>query len=456
MKKNVIWALIAAMFMGGISSCSDDNNDGGGDDDATSAYVIAAVVDDASTLLTTSSLDEGTISSNNGLVSPTGTYWVFYGEKYLYRLNYNQGSAGVSASYELNANGKVVARDNEYSTKRFTTYGTYGDYIITTSAGDRGTEYANADGDLPQGLQIAYIDTKQEVYTSADINAENYLDNGEYVSLAGVLEANGKIYSAVIPMGMSVYGVKEYPDDVVYDDLIKTEDGGSGSGAYVKGELQWTQHPNEAYIAIYNNKNFSNPTLVKTDKISYACGRMRSQYYQTIWAADNGDIYVFSPSFAKTQSDSRQQTTLPAGVMRIKSNATEFDSGYYFDIEAATSGKSFLRCWHLQGDYFLLRMYDKVLTPGMNTTTATSNAMAIYKGESKTFTYVTGLPEASVISSFGNEPFCENGKAYIAVTTTVDSQPAIYKIDVATATATKGATVAATSIAGVGKLTYNE
>ena len=40
--------------------------------------------------------------------------------------------------------------------------------------------------------------------------------------------------------------------------------------------------------------------IAKTDKIGYACGRMRSQYYQTIWAADNGDVYVFSPGYGRT------------------------------------------------------------------------------------------------------------------------------------------------------------
>lgn len=457
MKKNLVWGLATALFTGGLfASCSDDNKTVIDGDTVESTYVISAVVGESSTLLTTSSLDEGTIASNNGLVTPLGSYWVFYKDQYLYRLTYNQGESGGSASYELGNNARVTVRDHEYSTKRFTTYGIYADDIITISAGDRATEHANADGDLPQGLQIAYLNTTNETYSAAEVDAENYLGNGEYVSLAGVLQANNKIYSAVIPMGMSVYGVKEYADKVVYPDLVKTEDGGSASSAYVKGELQWTQHPNEAWVAVYNNKNFSNPTLIKTDKISYACGRYRSQYYQTIWAADNGDVYVFSPSFAKTQIDSRQQTTLPAGVVRIKAGATAFDANYYFNIEAVTNGKSFLRCWHVGGDYFLLRMYDNVLEPGINTVTFTANAMAIYKAESKTLTYVSGLPDASVISSFGNEPFVENGKAYIAVTTTVDDAPAIYKIDIANATATKGATVAATSIAGVGKLSYHE
>ena len=67
---------------------------------------------------------------------------------------------------------------------------------------------------------------------------------------------------------------------------------------------------------------------------------MKSQYYQTIWAADNGDIYVFSPSYAKTMDDARQQTTLDAGVVRIKAGTEEFDPSYYYSIEDQTNGKS--------------------------------------------------------------------------------------------------------------------
>ena len=36
--------------------------------------------------------------------------------------------------------------------------------------------------------------------------SENFLGNGEYVTLAGILEQNNKLYSAAIPMGLSQYG----------------------------------------------------------------------------------------------------------------------------------------------------------------------------------------------------------------------------------------------------------
>ena len=100
------------------------------------------------------------------------------------------------------------------------------------------------------------------------------------------------------------------------EDLIKkTESGGQGSGAYEKDELQWTQYPNECHIAIFGDQTLNSHKVITTDKISYAAGRMKSQYYQMNWLADDGYVYVFSPSYAKTMSDSRQQTTLPAGVV---------------------------------------------------------------------------------------------------------------------------------------------
>lgn len=457
MKMNYLkWGLATFLCVGVVTSCDDNlsGDEGGGSDGGgknASSYVISASVADANYLLETEKLGEGTVTTvGNGLVTQSATQWIFYKDKYLYRLMYNQGNAGVTSSFKLNASGKVEERHNTYEIKRFTSYGIFGNYIITSSAGALGTEYADAEGNLAQGLLFSYLNVTDEKHSSKTVLGENYLNNGEFVTLAGILEANNQIYSAVIPMGLSKYGVKaEGGKYVKYPELVKTEDGGSSSSSYEKGELQWTQYPNEAWVAIYNNENFEKPTLLKTDKISYASGRFKSQYYQTIWAAGNGDIYVFSPSYAKTMTEKVQKTTLDAGVVRIKKGATEFDSNYYFNIEAAAGGKSFRRCWHMTGDYFLLLMYDRPLTEK----DPVANALAIYKAEDKKFSYVTGLPAAAVTTGFGNTPYNENGITHMAVTTTDGSQPAVYLIDPVTAKATKGITVTAESISAVGKLT---
>ena len=450
--------LAAALFLAGLvfTACESDDTppiDNGGDDIAQ-AYVIAATSSDANYLLTSDDLSKGSVSTvNNGLETEVGSYWLYHQDKYLYRLVYNQGNAGLSSSYILGKNGKITERDNTYEIKRFTSYGTYKNNIITSSTND----LAKKEGDTyPQkGFAFNFIDVEKEVINANqdEILSENFLGNGEFVTLSGILESNNKIYSAAIPMGLSQYGTSVNDGEyVIYPELVKTEDGGSASSAYKKGELQWTQYPDEAWVAIYDDATMKNPTLITTDKISYACGRFRSQYYQTIWAADNGDIYVFSPSYAKTMVADVQKTTLPAGVVRIKAGAKEFDNNYYFNIEEKTNGNSFLRAWHIGGDNFLLLMYDEPFYEAFNPVDVPASRLAIFKGESKQFTYVTGLPSPEVIQGYANTPYFENGKAYVAVTTTDGQHPAIYEIDTTTSKATKGITVSTNQIAAVGKL----
>ena len=458
-KKNFIYSLLVVFVMA-LVACDENNNSNTPPiNTAEGAYVIASSVtasgNTSYVLLTSDKLDDGSVSAvNNGLVNDGATYWVFYRNKYLYGLTYNQGNAGTTRSYIMGDNG-IEARAAEYAVRRFTTYGIYDKYIMTTSTGDGPSEYADVNGYIPQSFLVSWLDVVGETYITNDTrqeiyNAENFLGNGEYVTLAGLLESNGKLWSVAVPMGLSQYGVKDGNGRWVregYADLIKTEAGGSGSGAYEKDELQWTQYPDECWVAIFDDETLSSKKLIRTDKISYACGRNKSQYYQTIWAADHGDIYVFSPRYAKTLSAVRQKTTLDAGVVRIKAGTQEFDPNYYYNIESQTDGKSFLRCWHIADDYFLMLMYDRPLTESG----FTANQLAVFKGETGQLTYVDGMPETEKISSFGNAVYNENGKVYVTVTTT-DGYPSIYVIDPTTATASKGVTVEATQINGVGLL----
>lgn len=457
-----LFALLLTTMVAG-SACENDDNTTSTPAPTPSTpapYVIAAQGQFSSTttnvLLTAASLDEGTVSMEHGLVNDGATYWVFHGDSYLYALTYNQGNAGTTRSYVMKNDYTLAARPAEYAVRRFTTFGIYDNYIMTTSTGDGPNEWADENGYVPKSILISYLDVEAETYATNDTMneeylSENFLGNGEYVTLAGIEQRGNKLFAAAIPMGLSQYGANVEDGKWIKagnEDLVKTESGGSNSGAYKEGELQWTQYPDECWVAIFDDETLTSKRLIKTDKISYACGRQKSQYYQMIWAVESGDIYVFSPSYAKAMEDARQRTTLPAGVVRIKAGSEEFDPNYYFNIEQIADGRSFLRTWYIGDNKFLMLMYNAPITPDKN---MTANSLAIFDAESGTLTSVAGLPAEELISGFGNTPYFENGKVYIAVTTT-DSYPAIYAIDTTTGVAEKGLTVEATQISGIGRL----
>lgn len=463
-KKSFLRLMTAALIPSmAFSACSDSDepkdNPNNGSGDATGKFVFATTVQGSNAtsyvLLTGESLDQGSLSTvNNGLLNDGATQWVFY-KDYLYALTYNQGNAGTTRSYILNDEGEMEARSIEYRISRFSSYGAYDDDIITMSTGEGSAAFADANGYKPMTLLVTYLNAYNETSRTNDTSTgaysmENFLGNGEYVTLAGAEQSGSKLYCGAVPMGLSQYGAAYDNGKWIrdgFEHLVHDEAGGTGSGAYKKGELVGTQYPDECWVAIYDNEDMLNPVLARTDKISTPCGRYRSQYYQTIWAADNGDIYVFSASYAKTMTDNGQKTVLPAGVCRIPAGSTSFDD-YYCNIEEQTPGgnRSFMRCWHAGGASFLMVMYDKSLTEKNPAATD----LAIFDANAKKLTYVTGLPEN--VTSIGKTVYSQNGNVYIPVNVK-DESPAIYAINVVTARAVKGVTIDATDITGFGYMT---
>lgn len=414
MKKFLLQAFAIAFCLSSgvfVASCDDDNNPVDNPPiDGETAYVVAATTGEASYLVVANSLDEGTVSTQgNGTEVIGGTYWVYKGLDYVFALVYNKGGAGTGASYYLGADGKMKEKYT-YTYNRITSYGTWGDKVVTVSTGD--SKITDEDQNVAQALLFNYLDATDGSQEEGTLLAENYLGNGEKVSWAGLVEANNKIYTSVIPMGMSKYGIKKWPEAVTDQELVTKTDGGSGSGAYTAGVIPSTQYPDNAYVAIYSGTNFNEtPVIAKTDKIGYACGRMRSQYYQTIWAADNGDVYVFSPGYGRTavsSSDLKKVTgQKPSGAMRIKAGATDFDPDYYVNFEEIGTKHPIFRCWHISEDYFLLQLYKKgaedMIGGGRN---ADVSELAVFKAEDKMIMPVTGLPANC---KFGGEPYGEKG-----------------------------------------------
>ena len=418
MKKNVFFSFMTAIVFSAVScDKGDDTPDKEVEEKGT--YVIAANSTEASYLLQTDDLESGELTIvNSGLETETGTAWLYYNNKYLYRLVYNQGNAGTGSSYILNADGAIEERGQQFQiTNRFTTYGFYGNYIITAAEG--ATDQKDDAGNPQRGVTFTIIGMDAETLTTKTVTTENYLGTGEYVTFSGIVDVNGKVFTGVCPIGVSAYGVAK---------------------GVAEATSTTTAYPDSVWVAIYSNTNFDNPKILRDDRLSYASSRYRSQYYSNIVTDDNDNIYVFSSAY-----DSR--STKKSGVIRIKAGTEEFDKDYYFDIQTAAGGNHLFKVWHIKGDYFLLQMYTTE-TVEMDKT----KKMAIFNATSKTFTWVTGLPSIDDIGSFGSTPYAEDDKIYIPVVTTDGNQPSIYAIDARTAVATKGVVVTCNNIGAVGKL----
>ena len=444
-------AFAALTLAASLTACSSDNDpviDNNNGSDITSAYIFTGTNSEgtANYIADVASLDEGETSIvGNGLETFTGTEWFTYKDKYLFRLQYNQGNNGGTSAYFLNSLGQIEQTDYTFDIQRFTTYGIYGDYVITAAAAASST--LDDQGNAAYGISVTYLDAEKGTTANRDmIMAENFLGTGEYATLSGIVEANGKLYSAVIPLGLSAYGSAAENGKWVKagnEDLLAVAENGART-------LNTTQYPDSSFVVIYDNEKMENPTIIRTDKMSYACGRMRSQFYQCIWPAANGDIYVFSPNWSRQQTDARLRSDHKSKVMRIKAGAKEFDETYgAVDIETLAGGLPLFRCWNMSEDYFLCQFYGA----GMNTMGTGANVLGIYQGSTKKLTLIQGLPATDVITAFSKRPYTDdNGLTYITVQTNDGSKPAVYSINPATATAKKGLEIECGQINYAGKL----
>lgn len=431
-KKNLLWAIPITV----ISLFSSCDNGGDPTPEGDGNYVIAASSKEATYLVQSPNLTEGKKSIiRDGNEVETATAWIYHNNKYLYRLVYNQGNAGTGSSYYIDADGLLQERSIAFEiANRFTNYGSYGKYVLTAASGATDEKEA----ELPKyGITFTYLDTEAQTLDTKTVVTENLTGNGEYYTISGFAQKEGKLYTALCPEGLSEYGVSK--GFAKYPELI------------VDGALKPSQYPDSVWVAIYNDINFDNPKIIGDDRISYATSRYRSQFYSTIATDADNNLYVFSSSNT-VSNEGVQKTTKPSGVIRIKAGTDEFDKDYYCNIESLSEGRRLFKVWHIVEDYFLLQMFaDPQATSAMN---ADTKVLAIFKAGEQKYTEVTGMPERDKIGSLGNFPYVENGMVYMPVITTDGEDPAVYEINAKTATAAKGLVIekADGGISAIGRL----
>ena len=382
-------------------------------------FLDAAADDGTEYILQNTSVTDGDLNiSSNIKELPTSPYtWVFK-DSYAVGVSYQQQYAGLCYCVKLTDETKPFEQIGQFQVNdRFTTYGFIDDMFVTSVSGQ-------TRGDR---TDIAIFD----FWSLDDSGVKLFRSKSRYTTdIAG--EGQQATFSGIVDNG----------DGTFLTAMIKSDHKDDGSNAQ-GGSIGTVKYPDSCWV-VKMDTALNIKAVYGDNRISYACGQFRSQTLNSIYKADDGNVYVFSNSYEST-------TTLPAGALRIKKGADGFDKDYYFNIQSELGGYKFRRVWPITGSKFLLELYDDK-TP---TSTGAARHYAVIDMETKSHVDVTGLPDKLNITSgqtTGDVPMVHDGKIFIPITQR-GGYAALYNVDPNTGVATKGITVTgAATIRSVGYL----
>lgn len=395
------------------SACSKSDNNGPERESSDIEFFIAATSGEGSYLLAVPDVSEGeTTIVGQGLETDSYTAWVFPNQHTGIGLKYQKGDPGLGIGVGLGASGNIVRKGSDFQIiSRFTTYGPFQNKVLTIVQGIQTDDKDNLFS------TFNFIDPdKNNAVSTVTRSTTNLTGNGEYATLSGVVPfGSGEFLSAIVP-----------------SKLVRNEEGNLTTAT--------TAYPDSVWIAAFD-ADLNVKRIYGDDRLGYASGRHRSQYYSTISDDGKDNVYVFSPA-------NEAGSTKPAGAIRIKSGEAGFDQSYFFDLGTHSGDISFQRVYHIADDWFALAY----VRPGSTAPEgpAQPNALALVNVGDQSFQWINGLPDYNKNPSFGL-PISENGKLYIPVSE-VDNSPAIYIIDPVSGSASKGLTIHADQVSAIGKL----
>jgi len=425
--------IVGAILTGTVvlNACGDDddlnpnpNPDPDPDpiEDAREGFFLSVNNEDGDTeyIMLVDNIESGqlAISENIKELESSGYTWIFDTDpSSAIGLIYNQGDPGVGLGFGINADGTLNDMGSFQITSRFASYGFFGNYALT-SVGGQTLDLTHADG-TPR--------TDGVTFNLIDLNNKLALSDKTIPTLGitGRIEEQAT-FSGVVDMGDGTF----LTGLVVSQAIDESATGGSSSGTVNYPDSVWVARLNAdlEVVAVYGD-----------DRISYSSARFRSQYYSQIGKTDDGTIYIFSGAY-----DSN--TTHKPGGLKLNSSLNGFDSDYvyYFGEDYR-----FKRVWYISDHYFLVEFYNE---PGIVTSTLNpSTKYGVVDMKAKTFNWISGLPNVDQILDTGL-PMGYDGKMYFPISMEGEF-PAIYIINPATATATKGLSISGSShIRAVGRL----
>ena len=322
-----------------------------------------------------------------------------------FSLLYGQGNPGAVTTYELSGES-TLEKISDFQSETVQAFGAVNDDVLMIKIS------RSAESPIAYWYQL---DTETSQFTAeGQINTQELAnkENGEIAFFSWITQVGDKVY-------LPYFTVKGCCNDTF-----------------------GTEYPNEANIAVYSYPEMELETVIHDDRTSYI-----GRYFDNGLSVDeNGDAYAFSAAVATTNGE--LTSTKPSAITRIKSGTTAFDD-YYFDIEAAAGG-AYIADHKYVGNGKAIG----ILRDEKTSAYETGNLFYVIDLYNKTLTFVSGMPAAEAILNVtkGMDILVSEDKNTVHVGVTTETGSAIYNIDVASATATKGLEVNGGVITAISKL----
>ncbi len=396
-----------------LTACGSDSDEGGSEVGATLGFVNS---DGNSTefVLTESDLMSGAVSAQGAGLEQAGWNFFYPVGNTLFVSGYTEFK---TTSYKVNENNEIAELNTFLFDSSFNTFGNVDD---TTLLATNSYWYQHDD-------MVMYAANAE---TGRAVSKTNYSIYNDFTGTAG---------EGTVPWPTAL----KVRDGKLFIPYLKFDDANQNV----------TPDNNTAYVAVFDYPLTTNgdgnvvPNKIITDDRISNIGVHGST--TGLIETDNGDLYGFSAG--SVASGHYPASTKPSGILRIASGETEFDADYFFDIEGQTDGMEIFWFDSVGGDKALARIFTPSAELESTPWSAYSNPvlkLVILDLVEKTITDIENIPlhTKQVTSSIE----VMDGKVYVMVDTVVDevAEKNIYQIDIATATATKGATVEGKTIKG--------
>lgn len=405
MKKNVLLLLTVGTFL--VVSCKKDKETNTPTNPESSSKYVFVVYSDgtsgeaANYIVTADNLTTGEVSiKNNGV--ETSAYSFLVQNNTLFGITY--ADYGPTQAFKLNSQGTLEISGNQVNTEFTGAYTTIDDnaYVGVSLGGGR---------DNPEATLYKFDAVNIKVDSRKSFRTD-MLDNGEIASYNGVMEVGNKLYMPLV----------SYPG--------------------IAGQV--TKFVDSAWIGVFNKSTLEFQKVIREGRI----GPIGNWFgMQGINQISNGDVYAWSTS----ASNSAHTAKNPSAIIKINATTDEVDESYFFDVEEET-GKKIARGTYLKEGKFLMTLYQ---TSEIGSVSGGIVNLAIVDVINKSVTAVTGVPNHAQMP-YDNKTFVDdNGNTAYYVFKNNEGNFYVYKVDVASASATQGARfVGIQNVTAISKLTY--